>query len=135
MGLPGSGKTTLAKALQGLLKNCEWLNADAIRQQFNDWDFSKTGRIRQSIRMANLANESKLKHVISDFVAPLPEMRDNFNADLVIWMDTIKSGRFEDTNNMFVPPKNYHFKINELNCNKWAIIIAEYVTKAENNLI
>jgi adenylate kinase family enzyme len=51
MGLPGSGKTMLAKELQDKL-NCPWFNADIVREQFNDWDFSKEGRIRQSLRMA-----------------------------------------------------------------------------------
>lgn len=62
MGLPGSGKTVLAMKLINLLKNrytVLWLNADTIRLKYNDWDFSYEGRIRQSQRMADLANESQ----------------------------------------------------------------------------
>ncbi len=49
MGLPGSGKTTLAADLFYLLNSnykCHWLNADKVREQFNDWDFSEAGRER-----------------------------------------------------------------------------------------
>ena len=58
MGLPGSGKTTLAKKIVKLLK-ADWLNADKIRGKYNDWDFSKTGIIRQVKRMKILAKKSK----------------------------------------------------------------------------
>ena len=47
MGLPGSGKTTLASELVSLLK-AKWLNADEVRKEANDWDFSEEGRKRQA---------------------------------------------------------------------------------------
>ena len=50
MGLPGSGKTTLALELKKHL-NAEHFNADDVRQRFNDWDFSEAGRIRQSVQI------------------------------------------------------------------------------------
>ena len=53
MGLPGSGKTTLASKLVPLIK-AKWLNADQIRSEANDWDFSIEGRKRQADRMINL---------------------------------------------------------------------------------
>ena len=52
MGLPGSGKTTLASKLIPLL-NAKWVNNDEIRKDANDWDFSEEGRIRQAKRMAD----------------------------------------------------------------------------------
>jgi adenylylsulfate kinase len=110
MGLPGSGKTTLAQALQARL-NCAWFNADEIRARYNDWDFSAEGRVRQSKRMRILADDSSNEYVIADFVAPLKQMRDIFEADYVIWMDTIAEGRFEDTNRMFEPPETYNLRI------------------------
>ena len=89
MGLPGSGKTTLAKALYKKL-DCVWFNADEVRKQFNDWDFSDEGRLRQAYRMRDLADEEikKGNTVICDFVAPTHQIREIFNADLIIWVDT-----------------------------------------------
>ena len=112
MGLPGSGKTTLAKKLS-LLINAKRLNADEVRKKFNDWDFSLEGRIRQSDRMKNLSNEmlKENKIILADFICHLPKIRKDFNASYIIWMDTIKVGRFEDTYKMFVPPKKYDFKV------------------------
>jgi adenylylsulfate kinase len=112
MGLPGSGKTTLAQALQTRV-NCAWFNADEIRARYNDWDFSAEGRVRQSKRMRILADDSNNEYVIADFVAPLKQMRDIFAADYVIWMDTITEGRFEDTNRVFEPPEVYDLRITD----------------------
>jgi len=130
MGLPGSGKTTLANALIQHLKavqpqiKIDWFNADLIRQQFNDWDFSREGRLRQSERMLNLASHSEADLVICDFVAPLEAMREIFSADYTIWLDTISEGQFEDTNSAFCPPKNYMFRVPEKNAQKWVEPIA-----------
>ena len=98
MGLPGSGKTYLTKRLVPLL-SAAWYNADKLREMANDWDFSEEGRKRQSLRMRNFADFEKShgRNVVCDFVCPTRETRQNFNADIVIWMDTIKEGRYEDT--------------------------------------
>lgn len=136
MGLPGSGKTTFSKALfkylhsfnhEGSGITVEWFNADNVRKKFNDWDFSHEGRIRQSHRMADLAEKSLADYVICDFVAPIPEMRNNFKADWVIWMDTIEKGRFDDTNKMFIPPEVYDFRINEQDADKWAEFVGDHI--------
>ena len=60
MGLPGSGKTTLANELAPMLK-AKRLNADEVRKEANDWDFSEEGRKRQAKRMADFAIKDKKK--------------------------------------------------------------------------
>ena len=116
MGLPGSGKTYLAQRLQPLL-NAAWFNADKVREMANDWDFSPEGRKRQSLRMKSLADyESENKRiVICDFICPTSETRKMFDPDIVIWLDTIKEGRFEDTNKLFEKPENIDFRVTEWN--------------------
>jgi len=149
MGLPGSGKTYFAEKLklyierQGTMSNwrlsnyeiapsdmrakVDWFNADDIRKRYNDWDFSREGRIRQSLRMLEFASNCNGDYVICDFVAPLPEMRSNFKADWTIWMDTIDSGRYEDTNKAFVPPDVYDFRITEQNAEKWVEFVGNKI--------
>ncbi len=126
MGLPGAGKTTLASKLVPMLK-AKWLNADEVRKQANDWDFSNDGRKRQSLRMAKLAENYKKEgfYVVADFVCPTEEARKNFNADYVIWVDTIKKSRFEDTNKIFVPPKKFNFRVTSQNAEIWSINILD----------
>ena len=116
MGLPGSGKTYLTERLVPLI-NAAWYNADKVREMANDWDFSDNGRARQSNRMRTFADfeKSNGRFVVCDFVCPTKETRDNFDADITIWMDTIKEGRFEDTNKLFQKPKNVDFHITEWN--------------------
>lgn len=131
MGLPGAGKTYLAERVKSRLESTGatvgWLNADEVRKHYNDWDFSREGRIRQSLRMRDLADESNTDYVIVDFVAPLPEMRHNYKADWTVWVDTIDAGRYEDTNKIFVPPEVYDFRITEQNAEKWADFIVEHI--------
>ena len=147
MGLPGSGKTTLAAELKRYLElhgttdlsNAEmlpitgfkphvtWFNADDIRRKYNDWDFSNDGRIRQSLRMFQFSIEAGGDYVICDFVAPLVEMRNNFKADWTIWVDTIREGRYADTNAAFVEPEVYDFRITEQNAEKWAEFIGQHI--------
>ena len=154
MGLPGSGKTTLASALKKYLEThgdlekvnpqrilnyegipsagfmrvgVDWFNADDVRRKFNDWDFSKEGRIRQSLRMLQFALECSGEFVICDFVAPLVEMRNNFKADWTIWVDTIREGRYADTNAAFVEPEVYDFRITEQDAEKWAEFIGNHI--------
>ena len=154
MGLPGSGKTYFAERLKRYLEQhgdvmkvspgrvlgyegipgpdffnvkVDWFNADEIRKRFNDWDFSREGRIRQSLRMFEFAVKCSGDFVICDFVAPLPEMRHNFKADWTIWMDTIDAGRYDDTNRAFVPPDVYDFRITEQNADKWVEFVGQHI--------
>ena len=121
MGLPGSGKTTLANELAPRL-NAKRLNADEVRKEANDWDFSNEGRQRQAKRMAEFAINLKKEgnYVVADFICPTPEARNLFPADYIIWVDTIKEGRFEDTNKMFVNPDKYNFHVTSQDAKNWA---------------
>jgi len=130
MGLPGSGKTTLSKKLTEKL-DAVWLNADEIRKKYNDWDFSEAGRLRQSLRMKDLSNSflKKGKSVIADFICPTPKTRENFNPDIIIWVDTIKKCKFEDTNSMFVPPEKYDLRVTTKDSEKWSSEILNLILK------
>ena len=130
MGLPGAGKTTLAEKL-ALLVNAKRLNADEVRKAANDWDFSEEGRKRQARRMADLALKLKSdgNNVIADFICPTPEARKLFPADYIVWVDTIKAGRFDDTNQMFVKPEKYNFHVTTQDAKIWALKILEDLKK------
>ena len=112
MGLPGAGKTHLAKRLQIHL-NCAWYNADKVREMANDWDFSDAGRRRQSERMNTIATfeATRARTVICDFVCPTGETRKQFDADMTIWMDTIEEGRFDNTNKIFEAPQDVDYRV------------------------
>ena len=128
MGLPGAGKTTLANELAKLIES-KRLNADEIRRAANDWDFSEEGRKRQSKRMSAAALKLKNEgnNVIADFICPTPEARKIFPADYIVWVDTIKEGRFEDTNQMFVKPEKFDCHVTTQDAKVWASKIAEEV--------
>ena len=118
MGLPGSGKTYLTERLVPII-GAAWFNADKIREMANDWDFSHQGRIRQSDRMKTFANfeSSHGRLVVCDFVCPTKKTRQIFCPDFTVWMDTIREGRFEDTNQLFERPRNVNMRITAWNEN------------------
>lgn len=102
-GLPGAGKSTLAKRISETL-GLEWINADVIREQHNDWDFSSQGRKRQADRMLEISRQKD--NIVIDFVCPFQESRDEFKVDAKIWMNTIEESRFYDTNHVFQIPND-----------------------------
>ena len=126
MGLPCAGKTTLANELSPML-DAKRLNADEVRKTANDWDFSEEGRKRQAKGMADFAIRLRQEnnYVVADFICPTPEARSLFPADYIVWVDTIKKGRFEDTNQMFVKPEKYDYHVTTQDAKVWASKIKE----------
>jgi adenylylsulfate kinase len=118
-GLPGSGKSTIAEPLAKLIGGV-WINADAVRSKYEGpdvalWDFSLAGRVTQAQRMKHLADGVVLagKIAITDFICPTEITRKAFGADFVVWMDTIQKGRYDDTNQMFEPPKHFDYHVSQ----------------------
>jgi len=111
-GLPGSGKTTLAKPFAELLGGVH-INADAVRKEYDDWDFTPEGRMRQAHRMRHLSDGVVMagKIAVADFVCPTEAARLEFDPDFTVWMDTIKEGRFDDTNKIFQAPTKYDYHV------------------------
>jgi adenylylsulfate kinase len=134
-GLPGSGKTTLAKHLVPMF-NAVWLNADEVRKKANDWDFSIEGRLRQANRMKSLAQEAIRNNrvVIADFICPTETTRQDFNADYTIWLDTIKESRYEDTNKIFEKPSQYDFRVEHKDAVMWAFLIKQDILDKHGSL-
>lgn len=122
-GLPGSGKTTFARQLSA---GYAYFNADEVRKMFNDWDFSPTGRTRQAQRMGCLSSLVD-GHAIVDFICPFDDDRHEY--DVKVWMNTIKKGRFDDTNKMFVKPEKFNFHVTSQDAKNWALKIFEDIKK------
>ena len=115
MGLPGAGKTTLAKKLSKLIGAVHF-NADEIRQNINkDLGYSESDRLEQAKRMKWLADKVvEAGHdVVVDFICPTDETRDAFGECFLIFMDTISAGRYEDTNQLFKPPIKYNARVTD----------------------
>lgn len=122
MGLPGSGKTTLASKIKEKL-NADWVNADQIRKKYNDWDFSRSGVLKQAKRMSVEADKFKKEFVIADFICPFKEGRKLFNPDYIIWVDTIEKGKLSTFDYSFEKPEKYNFRLKNHNYNLSEIIL------------
>ena len=126
MGLPGSGKTYLAKKVSKILK-ADWFNADQVRKKNNDWDFTTSGILRQVHRMKKLANKSKKKFVVVDFICPLKKQFQIFKPNIIIWMDTIKKSRYPRINRIFNKPKHFDIRITTKNADLWSYAVIDRV--------
>ena len=130
-GLSGSGKSELAKELHSLFqsnnKSSIRINGDEVREANNDWDFSPEGRIRQAERMSRLVKQLETSYVIADFIAPTKKIRDIFNPDILIWVDTIKFSKYPNTDVVFENPTNYKFKVKKKDAKKEALKIFNYL--------
>ena len=116
MGLPGAGKTTLAKVLVPRL-NAVHFNADEVRRNINkDLGFTEPDRVEQAWRMGWLCDQVVKAGVIvvAEFICPTEECRKAFNAGgnaFIVWVDRIQSCSFEDTNILFSPPTDFGVRV------------------------
>jgi cytidyltransferase-like protein len=113
MGLPGAGKSTLASTVAPLL-NAVVFNADAVRANVSrDLGFSHQDRVEHARRMGWMCDRVVQAGgtVIADFICPTPDTRTAFGEAFTIWLDRIETGRFEDTNRMFVPPQRFDLRV------------------------
>jgi len=128
MGLPGAGKTTLARILAPKLK-AVLFNADEVRANLNrDLGFTLEDRIEHARRMGWLCDRvvNAGHTAIADFICPTVETREAFGPAFIIWVDRITAGRFEDTNQLFTPPKGYHIRVTENGAaSRWSDMIAQ----------
>jgi len=122
-GLPGCGKTTLAKKIIAHSKHhgcidgdCDIFHADEIREKFNRGDLSINGKIKFAKLLKELADNSNKSHQIVDFVAPTKEMREVINADLNIWVNTKETSPYKKTNEIFDREK--YGNVYEINSNE-----------------
>ena len=121
MGLPDSGKTTLAKLLAPMF-NAVLLNEDEVRKEANDFDLSEIGRSIHTNRMKRLADEAiqNNRNVIADFDCSIEHAREDLNADYIIWMDTIKESKLE-------PPSNFDFKVTHKDAQMFSFLIKQEI--------
>lgn len=129
MGLPGCGKSTLSTELSKCLVDrgfsVEYFNADEVRRQANDFDFSLEGRMRQCLRMKRLCDTSKAVIRIADFVCPTRELRLEFSADYTVWMNTNTQTLHRDTVALFEILDGADTEVTSKDASHWAPIIAE----------
>ena len=120
MGLPGSGKTSLAKLLAPMF-NAVLLNEDEVRKEANDFDISEIGRSIHTNRMKRLADEAiqNNRNVVADFECTDDERKD-FNADYIIYMDTLKESKLE-------LPSNFDFKVTHKDAQMFSFLIKQEI--------
>ena len=115
-GLPGAGKTALAKEICRRTDAIH-LNADSIRDDLSsDLGFSEGDRVEQARRIGAMARllSAQNRLIIADFVSPTAESRRAFgDADVIVWVDRIKEGRFDDTNRLWQAPDAFDVKIED----------------------
>ena len=116
MGLPGSGKSFYSDKLRTALKDnpyreIRWFCGEVVRRNHDDWDFTDEGRLRQCERMRDFAERADVEIVICEMVAPLALMRESFEPDWLIWVDTVPSSQYPDTDAVFDPPIDFDFRI------------------------
>ena len=112
MALSGSGKTSTAVKLQDHLAKSGFtsvhINSDRVRDATDNWSFDYEGRIDATKWMVKTAkqilDEAKIDVVIYDMIACLQEQRDILDADITLFMDTVRMSKYADTDAAFERP-------------------------------
>lgn len=134
-GLPDSGKSTLCNYLlkEESFLNTDYIKDDDIRRKYNDGDYSVSGQIRQAEIIYKIAWESQKEYALCDFVCPIASVRNLFKDSYKIYMNTIKSCRFEGANKMFQTPKEgeYDLEINSFDKLKQQAHIISAIVKCQ----
>lgn len=116
IGLPGSGKTTLATELADRI-NAIHLNADYVRSTINsDLGFELKDRIEHARRLGEMAKmlSSQGHHVIVDFICPTKETRKSFGSpDKLILMKRTPTRQFDDTTLMWEEPSKFDLSFDD----------------------
>ena len=99
-GRSGSGKSLLANYLKEFF-NFTYFNGDTIRELTQNYDFTITGRIKQTETMKHLAENCGGKIVVCDFICPTKELRKIFTPDIIVYCVHKGSGKYKDTDSIF----------------------------------
>lgn len=110
MGLPGSGKTRLAKRVAKLLPRSVVLHSTQERVRAKDVDRGPDGQNRHAYRMLELCRQQEAEYVIIDMGCPLPEQREILNPDIVVWLNNRQGTPCKEAEANFVPPEFWDAK-------------------------
>ena len=92
-----------------------YANAGGVTVSYFEW-IKNLSRIRLG-RLQKRAQENQVSSLIEGIENMTGKL---FPADYVVWVDTIKEGRFDDTNKMFVKPEKYDFHVTSQDAKSWA---------------
>ena len=111
-GLPGSGKTTLAKQL-GPMLGAVVFDGDKVRELTRNWAFDHGARLDQAHHMNWLCDQvvESGGTAIAAFVCPTPLLRLIFKADYTVFCDRIVAGAYPDTNALWVEPSDADYTV------------------------
>jgi adenylylsulfate kinase len=115
-GLPGSGKTTLARALQNFIPGSIWYDGDEIRNLTQNWSFDGAGRHNQCEAMRVLCDKAVANGhtAIASFICPTDNFREQFGADYIVFVDRVVACQYRDTNVLWQPPHNADFNVHPI---------------------
>ena len=108
-GRPTSGKTAFSRVLAHAI-GCPMIDADEVRGEANDWDFSVAGRERQAQRMRDKADAIG-GVVVASFVCPTERTRAIFDAHFLIFLELHGPSPHADTDALFQPPRFYDVRM------------------------